>query len=128
MQPGKYAARASQFSGIADGRTRGVAFDERDIGWHQPRHFVGGANGLFLPLFGRRQQPCCAAIVTDPHATNHREHAVTRGLRVFEAFEHHEPGPFGGQQAIGILMERAALAGRADGFQGAETDVEIEVV
>ena len=75
----EHAPGAADFTGIADGRAGGVAFDERDIAGFEPGNLVRGPDGPLLPGFRGREQSGCAAVIADADSANYGEYAVAGG-------------------------------------------------
>ena len=127
-QPLKHARRAANLAGIADRGAGGVAFEEGNVGGIEAGLAIRAAQGLLLPFLGRRQEPGGAAVIGDADPADHAQHAVSGGFRIGQALQDDESGAFRRKQSVGGGMERAAPAGAADGFQGAEADVQKQIV
>ena len=122
------ARHAAKLGAITERRACRVALHERDVLGGKPGHLVGVAHRAPLAILGRREHPATAAIIGEADAANHTSDGVPITHGVLEALEHHKARAFCRDEAIGALVEGARAPRLAHRIEGAEADVEEQVI
>ena len=105
-----------------------MALQQADRGRVETGGGVGQPHGAFLAFLGWHEQAAAAAVVGQADAADQPEYRLVGGQRVAESHQGDQDGTFGGDQAVGLAVEGAALPGAAHRGQRAEADVDEQVV
>ena len=99
-----------------------------DIRRRQTRLLQCRGHGPGLAGHCGRQESALPAVVGQPDALYHPDDVVSGAFGVLEAFERDQRRPRGGNESVGVGVERARPARRAQRLQGGEPQMQEQVI